>query len=207
MKTKIFDAVLVVEVSRRGLVKTTAIGGLVMVSSVLILFFSRIAYVVDSVISIKLDEKVIWSVCTVNCGSRCSLRMYVVDGEIKYVETDNIGDDNYDGLYQVRVCLRGRFMRRRVYNSDRLKYSMKRVGARGEGKFERISWEEVYDIIAINMQRLIKEYGNEFIYLNYGIGTLGGIMIRFWSSGNILVARLMNCCGGYLNYYGDYFFA
>lgn len=99
MKTKIFDAVLVVEVSRRGLVKTIAIGGLVMVSSVLILFFSRIAYVVDSVILIKLDEKVIWSVCIVNCGSCCLLCMYVVDGEIKYVEMDNIGDDNYDGLY------------------------------------------------------------------------------------------------------------
>ncbi|MDI5419128.1 molybdopterin-dependent oxidoreductase, partial [Salmonella enterica subsp. enterica serovar Kentucky] len=36
---------------------------------------------------------------------------------------------------------------------------MKRVGARGEGKFERISWDEAYDIIATNMQRLIKEYG------------------------------------------------
>lgn len=84
---------------------------------------------------------------------------------------------------------------------------MKRVGARGEGKFERISWEEAYDIIATNMQRLIKEYGNEFIYLNYGTGTLGGTMTCFWPPGNTLVARLMNCCGGYLNYYGDYFFA
>ncbi len=69
-------------------------------------------------------------------------------------------------------------MRRRVYNPDRLKYPMKRVGARGEGKFERISWEEAYDIIATNMQRLIKEYGNESIYLNYGTGTLGGTMTR-----------------------------
>lgn len=130
--------------------------------------------------------------------------MHVVDGEIKYVETDNTGDDNYDGLHQVRACLRGRSMRRRVYNPDRLKYPMKRVGARGEGKFERISWEEAYDIIATNMQRLIKEYGNESIYLNYGTGTLGGTMTRSWPPGNTLVARLMNCCGGYLNHYGDY---
>ncbi len=173
MKTKIPDAVLAAEVSRRGLVKTTAIGGLAMASSALTLPFSRIAHAVDSAIPTKSDEKVIWSACTVNCGSRCPLRMHVVDGEIKYVETDNTGDDNYDGLHQVRACLRGRSMRRRVYNPDRLKYPMKRVGARGEGKFERISWEEAYDIIATNMQRLIKEYGNESIYLNYGTGTLG----------------------------------
>lgn len=204
MKTKIPDAVLAAEVSRRGLVKTTAIGGLAMASSALTLPFSRIAHAVASAIPTKSDEKVIWSACTVNCGSRCPLRMHVVDGEIKYVETDNTGDDNYDGLHQVRACLRGRSMRRRVYNPDRLKYPMKRVGARGEGKFERISWEEAYDIIATNMQRLIKEYGNESIYLNYGTGTLGGTMTRSWPPGNTLVARLMNCCGGYLNHYGDY---
>lgn len=104
--------------------------------------------------------------------------MHVVDGAIKYVETDNTGDDNYDGLHQVRACLRGRSMRRRVYNPDRLKYLMKRVGKRGEGKFEQISWEEALDTIASNMQRLIKEYGNESIYLNYGTGTLGGTLTR-----------------------------
>ena len=104
MKTKIPDAVLAAEVSRRGLVKTTAIGGLAMASSALTLPFSRIAHAVDSAIPTKSDEKVIWSACTVNCGSRCPLRMHVVDGEIKYVETDNTGDDNYDGLHQVRAC-------------------------------------------------------------------------------------------------------
>lgn len=54
------------------------------------------------------------------------------------------------------------------------------------------------------MQRLIKEYGNESIYLNYGTGTLGGILTHSWPPGKMLVARLMNCCGGYLNHYGDY---
>ncbi len=33
------------------------------------------------------------------------------------------------------------------------------------------------------MQRLIKEYGNEFIYLNYGTGTLGGTMTRPLAAG------------------------
>ncbi|OBU15422.1 hypothetical protein [Photobacterium aquimaris] len=40
-------------------------------------------------------------------GSRCPLRMHVVDGEIKYVETDNTGDDMFNHSHLVRVCLVG----------------------------------------------------------------------------------------------------
>ena len=155
MNMKMPNELLDAEVSRRGLMKTTALGGLAIASSAFTLPFTRLVSAADAIA--PTQEKVVWSACTVNCGSRCPLRMHVVDGEIKYVETDNTGDDNYDGLHQVRACLRGRSMRRRVYNPDRLKYPMKRVGKRGEGKFERISWEEAFDTIASTMQRLIKE--------------------------------------------------
>ena len=36
---------------------------------------------------------------------------------------------------------------------------MKRVGKRGEGRFERITWEEATTLIAQNMQRITKQYG------------------------------------------------
>lgn len=204
MKETNESRLLTAEVTRRKLVQTTLIGGLAVATSTFSLPFSRTARAVQSAISPANSDKVIWSACTVNCGSRCPLRMHVVNDEIKYVETDNTGDDNFDGLHQVRACLRGRSMRRRVYNPDRLKYPMKRIGARGEGKFKRISWEEAFDTIAASMQHIIKEYGNEAIYLNYGTGTLGGTMTRSWPPGSTLLARLMNCCGGYLNHYGDY---
>ncbi|WP_437888157.1 dimethylsulfoxide reductase subunit A [Phytobacter sp. V91] len=203
MESKNSDGLLEAEVTRRGLVKTGVMGGLALASSAFTLPFSRNLCAADP-LSAASSERVVWSACTVNCGSRCPLRMHVQDGEIRYVETDNSGDDSYDGLHQVRACLRGRSMRRRVYNPDRLKYPMKRVGKRGEGKFERISWEEAYDHIANNMKRLIKDYGNESIYLNYGTGTLGGTMTVANCPNKTLIARLMNCCGGYLNFYGDY---
>ncbi|WP_029697529.1 molybdopterin-dependent oxidoreductase, partial [Franconibacter helveticus] len=192
-------------ISRRAFVKKTAIGGLALAAGGLSLPFGlkSAAAAVTGALS-DSPERIVWSACTVNCGSRCPLRMHVVDGEIRYVETDNTGDDNYEALHQVRACLRGRSMRRRVYNPDRLKYPMKRVGKRGEGKFVRISWEEAFDTLAGEMQRIIKTYGNESIYLNYGTGTLGGTMTRSWPPGKTLIARLMNCCGGYLNHYGDY---
>ncbi|MGF3092150.1 dimethylsulfoxide reductase subunit A [Cronobacter sakazakii] len=194
-----------VGISRRALVKSTALGGLALAAGGISLPFGvrQVAAAVGQAISAP-DERVVWSACTVNCGSRCPLRMHVVNGEIRYVETDNTGGDDYDGLHQVRACLRGRSMRRRVYNPDRLKYPMKRVGKRGEGKFVRISWDEALDTIAQGMKRIISDYGNEAIYLNYGTGTLGGTMTRSWPPGKTLLARLMNCCGGYLNHYGDY---
>ncbi|EOW6699910.1 dimethyl sulfoxide reductase subunit A, partial [Cronobacter sakazakii] len=123
-----------VGISRRTLVKSTALGGLALAAGGISLPFGvrQVAAAVGQAISAP-DERVVWSACTVNCGSRCPLRMHVVNGEIRYVETDNTGSDDYNGLHQVRACLRGRSMRRRVYNPDRLKYPMKRVGKRGEG--------------------------------------------------------------------------
>lgn len=151
----------------------------------------------------RADEKVVWSACVVNCGSRCPLRLTVRDGEIVRVETDNTGDDVF-GRHQVRSCVRGRSVRQRVYNPDRLKYPMKRVGKRGEGKFERITWEEAFDLIAQKLQEVLDKYGNEAVYLNYGTGTLGALIATSWPPGATVVARLMNCLGGYLNHYGDY---
>jgi anaerobic dimethyl sulfoxide reductase subunit A len=147
--------------------------------------------------------KVVWSSCNVNCGSRCPLRLFVEDGQITRVETDNTGDDEY-GNHQVRACVRGRSIRQRVYNPDRLKTPMKRVGKRGSGEFEEITWEEAYDTIADNLKRIVADYGNEAVYINYATGTLGGAIAKSWPPGASPFARLMNTYGGYLNHYGTY---
>ena len=194
----------VLPVNRRTVLKGTALCGLAAVAGRIAMPFVQTAEAQGSAAgAAATPERVVWSACTVNCGSRCPLRMHVVDGVIKYVETDNTGKDVF-GDHQVRACLRGRSMRRRVYNPDRLKYPMKRVGKRGEGKFEKISWEEAYAIVTDNLKRIVKQYGNEAVYLNYGTGTLGGTVTCSWPPAATLVARLMNCYGGYLNHYGDY---
>lgn len=189
------------DLTRRSLLKTTSLGAAVAATN-FSLPFKAIA--TPSSPATQDDEKVVWSACTVNCGSRCPLRMHVKDNKILYVETDNTGTETYNLDHQVRACLRGRSMRRRVYNPDRLKYPMKRVGKRGEGKFKRISWDEALDEIVASLRKNIEKYGNESIYLNYGTGTLGGTMTKSWPPGSTLIARLMNCIGGYLNHYGDY---
>lgn len=190
------------QVNRRSFLKASSIGTAVTVADITLPF--NVMAADTSKNTQESEEKVVWSACTVNCGSRCPLRMHVKGDRITYVETDNTGTDTYNLDHQVRACLRGRSMRRRVYNPDRLKYPMKRVGKRGEGKFKRISWDEALTEIADALKRNIAKYGNESIYLNYGTGTLGGTMTKSWPPASTMLARFMNCIGGYLNHYGDY---
>ncbi|MBU5422354.1 molybdopterin-dependent oxidoreductase [Cellulomonas hominis] len=144
------------------------------------------------------DARVVWSSCNVNCGSRCPLRMTVVDGQVTRVDPDDTGDDQL-GTQQIRACVRGRSIRQRIYSPDRIKYPMKRVGTRGSGEFQRISWDEALDTVAQALRSTIDTYGNEAVYYNYGSGSTGGNISKrgTWP-------RLLACLGGYLGQYGTY---
>ena len=113
------------------------------------------------------------------------------------IETDNTIKDGCKPR-QIRACLKGRAMRERLYSPDRLKYPMKRVGERGEGKFERITWEEAYKTVAEKLKYTVETYGNESLYWQYCSGQQSLVNSRrAWQ-------RLMNLMGGYLRYYGSY---
>lgn len=142
-------------------------------------------------------EQTFWSSCVVNCGSRCPLKVVVRNGEVVRIEAENTGTDSC-GTPHVRACVRGRAMRQRLYSEERLKYPMKRVGARGEGKFERISWDEAFDTVAAALRKTIEKYGNDAIYYQYGSGTYQLV------AGRAPNFRLLNLLGGYLNQYGTY---
>ena len=141
--------------------------------------------------------------CIHNCGGRCFLNAHVKDGVITRITTDNTPDTAQ--FPQARACLKGRAQRQRLYDPNRLKYPMKRVGKRGEGKFVRISWDEAYDTIAAQMERIKKTYGNEAIHLIYGTGVYGQIS-QSWITpafGGAL-PRFLHMFGGYLGYYNTY---
>ena len=103
--------------------------------------------------------------CAHNCGSRHMLVAHKKGDVIVRLSTD---DGSYQGdpygtdteaVPQVRACLRGRSYRLRIYSPERLLYPMIRVGARGEGKFKRASWNEALDLIAGKMVELKQRYG------------------------------------------------
>lgn len=190
--------------SRRTLLKWTgAVGGAAALVSTGV--FKSTPALADGTTPTAADSQMIWSACTVNCGSRCPLRLEVKDGTVVRVLPDN-GGTNELGNQQVRACVRGRSIRHRIYNPDRLKKPMKRKAGtkRGEEQWETISWDQALDEIGAKMKEIKSKYGNEAFYINYGTGTLGSTMAKSWPPDQSPFARLMNTWGGYLDHYSDY---
>jgi len=113
------------------------------------------------------DVTIVPTGCCHDCGGRCVLRAHVKDGKIIRFETDN-GEEP-----QMRACLRGRAYRQRVYSPDRLKYPLRRTGERGQGQFERVSWDEALDTVASELIRIEETYGNSAILMAGGSGNQG----------------------------------
>ena len=130
------------------------------------------------------EEKVILTACSSHCGGRCLLKVHVRDGVIARIETDD-GEEP-----QLRACLRCRAYRQRVYDPLRVKYPMKRIGERGEGNFERISWDEALDEIVGQLNQVRSTYGPSAVLFMGG----GGDSMRLHRSNHI--QELLAMTGG-----------
>jgi Tat-targeted selenate reductase subunit YnfE len=149
------------------------------------------AFAADS----KQTEKTVWGHCAINCPGRCSLKFHVKDDEVIWIDTYANSEGDFDDP-QPRACLRGRSYRRWMNSPDRLNYPLKRVGKRGEGRFERISWDEAIKIASDKLEDVIRKYGNEAVYISYATGVSASTARPF--------NRLLNLVGGYLNFYNSY---
>ena len=135
-------------------------------------------------------ETVIPTMCASHCGGSCVLNVHVKDGVITRIETDNSEEP------QLRACLRGRAYRQRVYAEDRILYPLKRVGERGEGKFERISWDEALDAVASEYVRVKDTYGPMSVLLILMAGDVACL------HGPFAAMRLFAMAGGYSGAWG-----
>ena len=105
----------------------------------------------------------ITSVCEM-CFWRCPIVGKVKDGKLIKIEGNPKSPVNGP-----RVCARGNSGIQLAYDPDRVKTPLKRVGARGEGKWAKISWDEALDEIAHNMQAVKKKYGpHALAYFDHG---------------------------------------
>ncbi|MEE8619287.1 MAG: molybdopterin-dependent oxidoreductase, partial [Dehalococcoidales bacterium] len=87
--------------------------------------------------------------------------------------------------------------RQRVYAPDRLKYPMKRVGERGKGEFERISWDEALGTVASEIKRVKESYGPSAILYFSSVGDV----TLLHNAG--LMERLLTKAGGYSGPWGS----
>jgi anaerobic selenocysteine-containing dehydrogenase len=120
------------------------------------------------------------SVCPLDCPDQCGLLLHKEDGRIVKVE----GDPEHP-VTKGNICNKVRNMAERIYDETRLKYPMRRIGAKGEDKFERISWDEAIATITSKWKTLIESDGPESIlpysfYGNMGLLNAEGMDRRFF---------------------------
>ena len=80
------------------------------------------------------------------------------------------GNDE-DPVLQGRVCPKSQFTLQLYHNGHRLLHPMKRIGERGEGRFERVSWEQALDEIAAQLGKVRETHGSEALALFIGTRT------------------------------------
>src|SRR5882672_3787550 len=114
-----------------------------------------------------MSAEVVRAACPHDCPDTCGMLVTVEDG----VATRFQGDPSMpftDGT----LCTKVAYYLERTYSPDRLLYPMRRVGPKGKGQFERITWDEALDEIAARLMALAEENPETILPCNYA-GTMG----------------------------------
>ena len=110
-----------------------------------------------------MGKETVTSICGI-CPGGCGVKVKLIDGKIEKILP-------LKGHPVGVVCVRGVHSKEIVYSNDRLKYPLLRVGEKGEGKFERIGWDEALDRIVDVFQGIKNEHGAEAVMSYFGRGS------------------------------------
>lgn len=133
--------------------------------------------------------------CPHDCPDTCAWEVTVEDG----LATKLIPDKNHP-FTRGGLCAKVNHYLERVYSPERLLYPLRRVGSKGKGEFERVSWVDALDEVANRLQRIIQKEGPTAILPYSYMGTQG--LIQGSSMDRRFFARLgatrleRNICGG-----------
>lgn len=132
-----------------------------------------------------MADRVVRTVCSPNCSGTCGINAFVKDDKIIKIEPASFPEPGFE-----RICIKGIAMAmQRIHHPDRLRYPQKRVGERGEGRWQRISWEEAFASIGQRLASAREQYGapaNAWMTMsgNYGF------------KATTTPERIANCLGG-----------
>jgi len=111
------------------------------------------------------------SACPHDCPSTCALDVEIVDahtiGRVRGAQ-----DDPYTAGV---ICEKVARYAERVHHPDRLTHPLRRVGAKGEGRWQRLSWDDAFDEIVARWQAIEAEFGPEAIWPYFYAGTMGHV--------------------------------
>lgn len=129
------------------------------------------------------ETRIVRGACPQDCPDTCAFLYHVEDGKLVEV----VGDPDHP-MTRGGLCVKLKDFAEHHYNPNRLLYPMSRVGPKGSGKFERITWDDALARIKTEWTRIIAEYGSQAIlphaYLGHQ-GTLNGL-----TSGDAFFNRL-----------------
>src|SRR5436190_6597609 len=116
--------------------------------------------------------------CTMDCPDSCALEVTVAEGRIARIQAapeERSRHPNTQGFICDKV---GKFDRR-VYHDSRILHPMRRVGPKGEARFERISWDEAISTIVAKFREIISRWGPEAILPYHYDGSNGLLSHEF----------------------------
>jgi len=114
--------------------------------------------------------KVVPTTCPMDCPDTCALEVEVADGAVVA-----IGGAADHPTTRGFICSKVARYHRRLDHPDRLLHPLRRTGAKGEGRFERISWDEAIGTITERFRDIRERWGGEAI-LPYHYGGSNGLL-------------------------------
>ena len=128
---------------------------------------------INAILKVILMIKKYHTACR-GCHGGCIL-------ELSFEDERLVGASPFDGpLNKNRACGKGMTIVEQTYHPDRLLYPLKRTGGRGEGKWEKISWDEAYEEISDRLSDIIEKHGAKAISTVTGTGRhLNSHLMRF----------------------------
>lgn len=107
-------------------------------------------------------KKIIRSYCGL-CHPRCGTLLHMENGKVVKVT----GDPDHP-ITRGAICERGRLMPDHIYHPQRLNYPLKRIGERGQGQWQQVTWDQALDEVAEKLSNLRDKHGAETLAFTHG---------------------------------------
>lgn len=114
------------------------------------------------------NPEVLDSVCPLDCPDTCAVKITVDEGKVVH-----LGGNADHPITRGFACVKMSKFPQRQHHAERLLYPQKRIGPKGAGKFERISWESALDIIAERLSENVAQHGEASVLPFCYAGTMG----------------------------------